>query len=77
LNEVEVVFHCATPSPLSSNRELFYKVNYEGTMNVIAACKQQNVQVSSFVMLIPFKLLSHIILFLIRCESILQRCALE
>jgi len=40
------VFHCATPSPLSSNRELFYKVNYEGTLNVIAACKEQNVQVN-------------------------------
>jgi len=46
LHEVEVVFHCATPSPLSSNRALFYKVNYEGTMNVIEACKQQNVQVN-------------------------------
>jgi len=39
------VFHCATPSPLSSNRELFYKVNYEGTMNIIEACKLQSVPV--------------------------------
>jgi len=49
LHEVEVVFHCATPSPLSSNRKLFYKVNYEGTLNVIEACKEQNVQVNTTV----------------------------
>ena len=47
MHEVDVVFHCATPSPLSSNRQLFYKVNYEGTKNVIEACRHQNVPVKS------------------------------
>ena len=39
------MFHCATPSPLSSDRKLFHKVNYEGTLSVIEACRQQNVSV--------------------------------
>eukprot|EP00057_Strongylocentrotus_purpuratus_P013970 XP_011668444.1 PREDICTED: sterol-4-alpha-carboxylate 3-dehydrogenase, decarboxylating [Strongylocentrotus purpuratus] len=44
LKDVEVVFHVASPSPLSNNRELFYKVNYTGTKNVIAACKESGVK---------------------------------
>jgi len=38
------VFHCASPAPLSNNKALFYKVNYEGTKNVIAACKDAGVK---------------------------------
>jgi sterol-4alpha-carboxylate 3-dehydrogenase (decarboxylating) len=41
---IDVVFHCATPSPLSHNRELFHKVNYEGTLNIIELCKSQKIQ---------------------------------
>jgi len=41
---IDVVFHCATPSPLSNNRELFHKVNCEGTSAIIEACKQQGVK---------------------------------
>ncbi|XP_054756048.2 sterol-4-alpha-carboxylate 3-dehydrogenase, decarboxylating-like [Lytechinus pictus] len=44
LKDVEVVFHVASPSPLSNNRELFYKVNYTGTQNVISACKDFGVK---------------------------------
>lgn len=41
---IDIVFHCATPSPLSNNRELFFKVNCEGTAVIIQACKQQGVK---------------------------------
>lgn len=44
LEDVSVVFHCATPSPLSNNRDLFHKVNYQGTLTVIDACKEQGVK---------------------------------
>lgn len=44
LEDVGIVFHCATPSPLSNNRELFHKVNYQGTLTVIEACKEKNVK---------------------------------
>jgi len=46
LSDVELVFHCATPSPLSNNRELFYNVNYKGTLTLIDACKEKGVSVS-------------------------------
>lgn len=39
-----VVFHCASPSPASNNKKLFYKVNVEGTKKLIEACKEANVQ---------------------------------
>ncbi|OQV18123.1 Sterol-4-alpha-carboxylate 3-dehydrogenase, decarboxylating [Hypsibius exemplaris] len=43
-----VVFHCASPSPASSNEELFRKVNVDGTAVVISACK--SAQVSQLVL---------------------------
>ncbi|XP_005095330.1 sterol-4-alpha-carboxylate 3-dehydrogenase, decarboxylating [Aplysia californica] len=44
LEGVYCVFHCASPAPLSNNKALFYKVNYEGTRNVIEACKEAGVK---------------------------------
>ncbi|XP_032993166.1 sterol-4-alpha-carboxylate 3-dehydrogenase, decarboxylating [Lacerta agilis] len=44
LQGVTVVFHCASPSPSSHNRDLFYKVNYLGTKAVIEACKEAGVE---------------------------------
>lgn len=44
LEGVVAVFHVASPSPLSNNRDLFYKVNYRGTQSVIAACKASGVK---------------------------------
>ncbi|XP_071507221.1 sterol-4-alpha-carboxylate 3-dehydrogenase, decarboxylating-like [Diadema antillarum] len=44
LQGVDVVFHVASPSPLSNNKELFYKVNYHGTQSVIAASKATGVK---------------------------------
>ncbi|XP_025088526.1 sterol-4-alpha-carboxylate 3-dehydrogenase, decarboxylating-like isoform X3 [Pomacea canaliculata] len=41
---VSCVFHCASPSPLSNNRELFHKVNVEGTKLLIQLCKWAGVQ---------------------------------
>lgn len=41
---VSTVFHCASPSPSSNNKELFYRVNYIGTKSVIETCKQAGVQ---------------------------------
>ena len=40
-----VVFHVASPAPSSNNRELFYRVNIEGTKNLIEACKEAGVKV--------------------------------
>jgi len=44
LTGVDVVFHCATPSPLSNNRDLFLKVNYVGTEKIIQVCQEVNVK---------------------------------
>ncbi|KAM7225324.1 hypothetical protein CapIbe_023301 [Capra ibex] len=44
LKGVSTVFHCASPPPSSNNRELFYRVNYIGTKNVIETCKEAGVQ---------------------------------
>ncbi|XP_006874844.1 PREDICTED: sterol-4-alpha-carboxylate 3-dehydrogenase, decarboxylating [Chrysochloris asiatica] len=44
LKGVSTVFHCASPPPSSDNKELFYRVNYLGTKNVIETCKQAGVQ---------------------------------
>jgi len=44
LSGADVVFHCATPSPLSNNRELFMKVNYHGTKVIVEACKEARVK---------------------------------
>ncbi|XP_023561144.1 sterol-4-alpha-carboxylate 3-dehydrogenase, decarboxylating isoform X1 [Octodon degus] len=38
------VFHCASPSPSSNNKELFYRVNLSGTENVIDTCRKAGVQ---------------------------------
>ena len=43
-----MVFHCATPSPLSNNKDLFYKVNVDGTKTLLEACKESGVNVSIF-----------------------------
>lgn len=45
VQDVSIVFHCASPPPSSDNRELFYKVNYTGTKTIIEACKEAGVQV--------------------------------
>ncbi|ESO89403.1 hypothetical protein LOTGIDRAFT_125131, partial [Lottia gigantea] len=44
LQDVDIVFHCATPAPLSNNKALFYKVNYEGTKTIILACKEMKIK---------------------------------
>lgn len=44
LKGVNTVFHCASPPPSSNNKELFYRVNYLGTKNVIETCKEAGVQ---------------------------------
>lgn len=44
VQDVSIVFHCASPPPSSDNRELFYKVNYTGTKTIIEACKEAGVQ---------------------------------
>ncbi|ELV10939.1 sterol-4-alpha-carboxylate 3-dehydrogenase, decarboxylating [Tupaia chinensis] len=44
LKGVSTVFHCASPPPSSHNKELFYRVNYIGTKNVIETCKEAGVQ---------------------------------
>ncbi|XP_077002314.1 sterol-4-alpha-carboxylate 3-dehydrogenase, decarboxylating [Tamandua tetradactyla] len=44
LKGVSTVFHCASPPPSSDNKELFYRVNYIGTKNVIETCKEAGVQ---------------------------------
>nr|XP_044996545.1 sterol-4-alpha-carboxylate 3-dehydrogenase, decarboxylating isoform X2 [Jaculus jaculus] len=45
LKGVSTVFHCASPPPSSNNKELFYRVNFIGTKNVIETCKEAGVQV--------------------------------
>ncbi|XP_070553176.1 sterol-4-alpha-carboxylate 3-dehydrogenase, decarboxylating-like [Ptychodera flava] len=44
LQDVYAVFHCASPAAASDNRELFYRVNFTGTKNVIATCKKGGVK---------------------------------
>jgi sterol-4alpha-carboxylate 3-dehydrogenase (decarboxylating) len=43
LASVSVVFHVASPAPSSNNRKLFYRVNVDGTKNLIEACKEAGV----------------------------------
>ena len=43
MQECVTVFHCASPAPSSSDRDMFYKVNVEGTKVVISACKTAQV----------------------------------
>lgn len=45
LQDVSLVFHCASPAPGSDNRELFERVNILGTRTVIEACVEAGVQV--------------------------------
>jgi sterol-4alpha-carboxylate 3-dehydrogenase (decarboxylating) len=45
LQGVDAVFHVASPPPSSDNRDLFYRVNYEGTKIIIEACKEAGVKV--------------------------------
>lgn len=44
LKGVNIVFHCASPPPSSNNKDLFYRVNYLGTKNVIDTCIEAGVQ---------------------------------
>lgn len=44
LINVFVVFHCASPSPLSNNRSLFIDVNVHGTKNIIECCKSVGIR---------------------------------
>lgn len=44
LKDVSLVFHCASPAPASDDRELFERVNVQGTYIVIQACKEAGVQ---------------------------------
>ncbi|XP_049623470.1 sterol-4-alpha-carboxylate 3-dehydrogenase, decarboxylating [Suncus etruscus] len=44
LQGVSTVFHCASPPPSSNNKELFYRVNYLGTKNIIDTCREAGVQ---------------------------------
>ncbi|KAM8848346.1 sterol-4-alpha-carboxylate 3-dehydrogenase, decarboxylating [Synchiropus picturatus] len=44
LEDVTLVFHCASPAPASEDRELFERVNIQGTSTVIQACQAAGVQ---------------------------------
>lgn len=44
LEGVDTVFHTAAPDPTNNNFQLHYKVNVEGTKNVIEACKKCKVK---------------------------------
>ncbi|XP_078682662.1 sterol-4-alpha-carboxylate 3-dehydrogenase, decarboxylating-like [Branchiostoma floridae x Branchiostoma belcheri] len=44
ISDVQTVFHCASPPPSSDDRDLFYRVNFVGTKNIISACKKAGVQ---------------------------------
>ncbi|XP_069027049.1 sterol-4-alpha-carboxylate 3-dehydrogenase, decarboxylating [Embiotoca jacksoni] len=44
LNDVSLVFHCASPAPASDDRALFERVNVQGTQTVIRACMEAGVQ---------------------------------
>lgn len=46
LKNASLVFHCASPAPASDDRELFNRVNIQGTRTVIQACLEAGVQVS-------------------------------
>ncbi|XP_062513683.1 sterol-4-alpha-carboxylate 3-dehydrogenase, decarboxylating-like [Corticium candelabrum] len=43
ITDVGVVFHCASPPPASNDRALFHRVNYSGTKNLIACCREAGV----------------------------------
>ncbi|ESO07497.1 hypothetical protein HELRODRAFT_185437 [Helobdella robusta] len=44
MDNVDTVFHCATPSPLSNNKKVFLRVNVDGTKNVLDACFEKGVK---------------------------------
>ncbi|KAI0228821.1 Sterol-4-alpha-carboxylate 3-dehydrogenase, decarboxylating [Lamellibrachia satsuma] len=44
MKNVDTVFHCATPSPLSNNKQLFHTVNYHGTKTILEAAQEAGVQ---------------------------------
>ncbi|EGW05091.1 Sterol-4-alpha-carboxylate 3-dehydrogenase, decarboxylating, partial [Cricetulus griseus] len=54
LKGVSTVFHCASPPPSSNNKELFYRVNFIGTKNVIETCKKAGVQVRGMGKMLSF-----------------------
>ncbi|XP_062331980.1 sterol-4-alpha-carboxylate 3-dehydrogenase, decarboxylating [Osmerus eperlanus] len=44
LQDVSLVFHCASPAPASDDRELFQRVNIQGTRTVLQACMEAGIQ---------------------------------
>ncbi|KAL2077822.1 hypothetical protein ACEWY4_027326 [Coilia grayii] len=44
LQDVPLVFHCASPAPASDDRGLFQRVNVDGTRTVIRVCQEVGVQ---------------------------------
>ncbi|XP_033124998.1 sterol-4-alpha-carboxylate 3-dehydrogenase, decarboxylating-like, partial [Anneissia japonica] len=44
LESADIVFHCASPSSACINKDLFYRVNVEGTKNVVEMCKKVGVK---------------------------------
>jgi nucleoside-diphosphate-sugar epimerase len=45
MQSMDVVFHCASPPYDLMDSALFYRVNVDGTRNVIKACQQAGVKV--------------------------------
>ncbi|CAB1337691.1 unnamed protein product [Coregonus sp. 'balchen'] len=44
LQDVSLVFHCASPAPASDDKALFQRVNIQGTQTVLQACTEAGVQ---------------------------------
>ena len=45
MKDVDILFNCATPPPLSNNKQLFFTVNYQGTKTILAAAREAGIQV--------------------------------
>ena len=43
-SDIDVVFHCATPNPLSQNKQLLHDVNVGGTELLLRVCEAKNIQ---------------------------------
>lgn len=59
LKNTLLVFHCASPAPASDDRELFERVNIQGTGTVIQACLEAGVQVTHWKAFLSFTSLLH------------------
>uniref|UniRef100_A0A7S3GHW6 3-beta hydroxysteroid dehydrogenase/isomerase domain-containing protein n=1 Tax=Palpitomonas bilix TaxID=652834 RepID=A0A7S3GHW6_9EUKA len=40
---MDVIFHCASPSPALQNKKIFYAVNVGGTTNLLEACGEKGI----------------------------------